>query len=274
MDPQHLLTRMDAIARDAGRAIYDIWKAGCAVDTKADGSPVTVADQRAEAIIVAGLAEAAPGVPVMAEEAQAAGVETICGARFFLVDPLDGTRGFTEGGDEYTVNIALIEDGVPTLGVVYAPATGELYLGGPDGAFHGRCVPATAALDEPLTRLSVDRRTARFRGVKSRSSDGLDAFLKRAGVTEQRAASSSLKFCLVATGEADLYPRFGPINEWDAAAGHAVLRAAGGDMMTLKGAPLRYGQTPGDTLIRGFVAYGGPAAQAAARAALQPASLA
>lgn len=274
MDRSRLIAQMDATAREAGRAIYDIWKAGCAVDTKADGSPVTIADQKAEEIILAGLTAAAPGVPVMAEEAQAAGIETICGDRFFLVDPLDGTRGFTEGGDEYTVNIALIEHGVPTLGVVYAPATGELYLGGPDGAFHCRCVPASAAPDEPLTRLAVDRRTSAFRGVKSRSSDGLDAFLKRAGVTELRAASSSLKFCLVATGEADLYPRFGPINEWDAAAGHAVLRAAGGDVMTLKGAPLRYGATPGDTLIRGFVAYGGPAAEAAARAALAPATLA
>jgi len=259
---------MDAIAREAGRAIYDIWKSGCAVTTKADGSPVTIADEQAEAIILAGLAAAAPGVPVIAEEAQAAGDQTRGGTRFFLVDPLDGTSGFTEGDAEFTVNVALIEDGVPTLGVVYAPATGELYLGGPDGAFHARCLPATAALDEGPSRIVVDQRTSGLRGVKSRTSDGLDAFLKRAGVTQMRQASSSLKFCLVATGEADLYPRFGPINEWDAAAGDAVLRAAGGGMMTLKGALLRYGQTPGDTLIRGFVAYGGAGAEAAARAAL------
>jgi 3'(2'),5'-bisphosphate nucleotidase len=265
---------MDAIAREAGRGIYTIWKAGCAVTTKADGSPVTIADQEAEAIICAGLAEAAAGIPVMAEEAQAAGIETLCGARFFLVDPLDGTRGFTEGGTEYTVNIGLIENGVPTHGVVYAPATGELYLGGPDGAFHTRCDPATAEPFEPRTRIGVDRREKNFRGVGSRSSQGLERFFDRAGVVETRKASSSLKFCLLASGEADLYPRFGEINEWDAAAADAVLRAAGGGMMRLNGAPVLYGQTPGDTLICGFVAYGGPASQAAARAALDLPTLA
>jgi hypothetical protein len=125
---------MDAIARDAGREIYAIYRAGFDVVTKSDGSPVTIADQRAEEIILAGLRAAAPGVPILAEEEVAAGIETDCGRRFFLVDPLDGTRGFTEGGAEFTVNIALVEDGAPVLGVVYAPATGVLYLGGPDGA--------------------------------------------------------------------------------------------------------------------------------------------
>lgn len=265
---------MDAIAREAGRAIHTIWKAGCAVSTKADGSPVTIADQEAEAIICAGLAKAAPGIPVMAEEAQAAGIETLCGARFFLVDPLDGTRGFTEGGAEYTVNIGLIENGIPTHGVVYAPATGDLYLGGPDGAFHTRCDPATAEPLEARTRLAVDQRARNFRGIGSRSSQGLERFFARAGVIETRKASSSLKFCLIASGEADLYPRFGEINEWDAAAADAVLRAAGGGVMRLDGAPVLYGQTPGDTLIRGFVAFGGTAARSAARSALDLPALA
>lgn len=260
---------MDRLARDAGRLIREIRLAGCETITKKDGSPVTVADQRAEALILAGLRVLAPETPIVSEEATEAGAKVQCGDRFFLVDPLDGTRGFTEGGAEYTVNIALIEDGAPVLGVVYAPATGALYLGGPDGALSARCDKSTAKPTAPLRRIQVTADPADLRGIKSRTSDGVEPFLKRAGAKAVIAASSSVKFCMIAAGEADLYPRFGPVSEWDAAAGDAVLRAAGGGVMNLKGAPLVYcGQTGEAALVRGFVAYGGAKAEAAARAAL------
>ncbi len=260
------------LALAAGREIMAVRTAGFDAQTKLDGSIVTIADQRAEAIIEAGLAKLAPGVPMIGEEAVADGRIPECGARFFCVDPLDGTRGFAKGGDEFTVNIALIENAEAVVGVVYAPATGELYAGEPGRAIKAQCDIATATLATPLTPIATAPRPAQWRLVASEHSG-------RNGETEDfRAslnagalvhASSSIKFCRVAEGAADLYPRFGNVSEWDAAAGHAVLRAAGGGIIRLDGSPLHYGTNPGDFLVHGFVAYSGDDAKAAALNALK-----
>lgn len=251
-----------ALAIDAGREILAVRAAGFDAQKKLDGSLVTLADQRAEAIIEAGLARLAPGVPMIGEEAVADGRIPDPGARFFCVDPLDGTRGFVNGGDEFTVNIALVEDGSPSMGVVFAPASGELYAGEPGRALGGR--------EGALAPIKVSPRPPQWRIVASdfsgRNAATGDFIAKLNGVIAH--ASSSIKFCRLAEGAADLYPRFGDVCEWDAAAGHAVLRAAGGDIMDLKGAPLRYGRREDKFYIRSFVAFSGPAAASAARDAL------
>lgn len=260
------------LALAAGREIMSVRAAGIDAKTKADGSLVTIADQRAEAIIEAGLAELEPGVPMLGEEAVAAGRIPECGARFYCVDPLDGTRGFAKGGDEFTVNIALIEDATPIVGVVYAPATGELYAGEPGKAFAGNCHPQTGQLLAPLVSINTQATlpphprvvASDFSGRNERTGKFIAALN---GVITH--ASSSIKFCRVAEGAADFYPRFGDVSEWDAAAGHAILKAAGGDIMLLDGSPLRYGGRQGDFLVHGFIAYGSAAAKNAALNALR-----
>lgn len=265
------LDDLTTLALAAGHEIMAVRAAGFDAQTKDDGSLVTIADQRAEAIIEAGLAQLAPGVPMLGEEAVAAGRIADCSGRFFCVDPLDGTRGFAKGGDEFTVNIALVENGTPTIGVVYAPATGELYAGEPGRAVATKCHPQTAQLLAPLAPIMARAiPPAQPRIVASDFSgrnERTGAFIAALnGVITH--ASSSIKFCRVAEGAADLYPRFGDVSEWDAAAGHAILRAAGGDIALLDGSPLRYGGKNGDFLIHGFFAYSGEAAKNAALAAL------
>lgn len=265
------LSALVSLARQAGEEIMRVRAAGFEAMKKGDGSPVTIADQRAEAIIEAGLAELAPDIPMIGEEAVEAGRMPETGDRFFCVDPLDGTRGFAKGGDEFTVNIALVENGTPTIGVIYAPATGELYAGEPGKSLSGKCHPQTAQLLEPVRPISTRAKLPQtprvvasdFSGRNERTGAFIDAL---GGVITH--ASSSIKFCRIAEGAADLYPRFGDVSEWDAAAGHAILKAAGGDIMHLDGAPLRYGGKNGDFLIHGFVAYSSAAAKQAALNAL------
>lgn len=260
-----------ALALAAGREIMAVRAAGFDAHTKDDGSLVTIADQRAEAIIEARLAELAPDVPMLGEEAVAAGRIANCSGSFFCVDPLDGTRGFAKGGDEFTVNIALVEDATPTIGVVYAPATGELYAGEPGKVLAGKCHPQTAQLLSPVIPISTKASlpatprivASDFSGRNERTAKFITSLN---GVITH--ASSSIKFCRIAEGAADLYPRFGDVSEWDAAAGHAILRAAGGDIMLLDGSPLHYGGKNGDFLIHGFIAYANEAAKSAALKAL------
>jgi 3'(2'), 5'-bisphosphate nucleotidase len=233
------LERIRDIALDAGRAVMEVYATDFHVAAKDDLTPVTVADQRAEALIVAALQDLAPEIPIVAEEAVAAGHVPDVGTRFWLVDPLDGTKEFIKRNGEFTVNIALVEDGVPVLGVVGAPALDLLYAGATgSGAWVER---------------SGERRDLRCRDVPAdgltvvaSASHGdpaaLDAFLQGSCVAARRAIGSSLKLCLVAAGEADVYPRFGRTMEWDIAAGHGVLAAAGGSVTDLAGAPLRYGK--------------------------------
>jgi 3'(2'),5'-bisphosphate nucleotidase len=206
---------------------------------KADGSPLTEADLRAHAAILAGLARLCPGIPVISEE-DAAHRAPDGLPRFILVDPLDGTREFLSGNGEFTVNIALVEQGVPVAGVVAAPALGRLWAGAAgQGAW---CAGAERAGRQAIAaRLPPE---AGLVAVASRShrDAATDAFLAGLSVAGLRSVGSSLKFCLLAAGEADVYPRFGPTMEWDTAAGQAVLEAAGGRVVTAEGAPLRYGK--------------------------------
>ena len=233
---------------------------------KADGSPVTLADQEAEVLILDDLRKLAPDIPVIAEEAVSRGEVPNVGSCFFLVDPLDGTREFTGGSGEFTVNIGLIEDGEPVFGIVYAPALGDMYLTlGRDSAATAKIADPAAAAKLGLSGLSLEPMRTRppaaegLTVVASRShgtSEG-EAWLESLPlpVTGRRNIGSSLKFCLVARGEADIYPRHGPTMEWDTAAGHAVLRAAGGVVTTVDGAPFRYGKTEANYFNTGFIVY-------------------
>jgi 3'(2'), 5'-bisphosphate nucleotidase len=254
--PDSLVAELRVIARQAGAAILEHYRAFDAADSadvaalsskiglrqKPDASPVTAADDDAERIILDALARLAPDVPVVSEEATArAGVlPTLVADRFFLVDPLDGTREFLKKNGEFTVNIALVERGIPVAGVVVAPALSRSWFGGLGaGAFQsgGDGTPAEMhARRAPPTGVVV---------VASRRHgdvQALDEFLATRQVEKLVQTGSSLKFCLVAAGEADVYPRFGRTMEWDTAAGHAVLLAAGGSVRTVDGAPLHYGK--------------------------------
>jgi 3'(2'),5'-bisphosphate nucleotidase len=244
-DFERLLPEIVKLAERAAAVILDHYRGDTAVRLKDDASPVTVADEAAEAVILAGLAELTPAIPVVAEETVAAGrIPELDDGPFWLVDPLDGTKEFISKNGEFTVNIALIEGSEPVLGVVLAPALGKVWWGArrhgalarDDGAHDGG-----GARGEPR-RIAVREKPARPVAVASRShaDPQTEAFLDAAGVAERISAGSSLKFCLVAEGKADLYPRFGRTMEWDTAAGHAVLAAAGGRVTTRDGAPFGY----------------------------------
>jgi 3'(2'), 5'-bisphosphate nucleotidase len=232
-----LLPGVVALAERAGALILEHYGNEVAVRAKADASPVTIADEAAEALILEGLAELTPEIPVVAEETVAAGhVPALESERFWLVDPLDGTKEFLSRNGEFTVNIALIEGREPVLGVVLAPALGKLWW----GARGAGAMLRDAAGARPIA--ARPRPAQGLVAVASRShiDPATEAFLDRAGAAERISAGSSLKFCLVAEGRADVYPRFGPTMEWDTAAGHAVLGAAGGTVTTKDGAPFRY----------------------------------
>jgi 3'(2'), 5'-bisphosphate nucleotidase len=247
------------IAAQAGALILRHYAAGVEAREKADHSPVTAADEDAEALILARLAEIAPQVPVIAEEQAAHGQLAKIGAHFFLVDPLDGTKEFLGRNGEFTVNIAEISNGLPVRGVVYAPARGRLFLGEtPGGAFEialEKDAPDFARARPIRVRLPPKSGTV---AVASRShrDAATEDFLARHGVRECISAGSSLKFCLVAAGEADIYPRLGRTMEWDVAAGHAVLRAAGGTVTGIDGAPFLYGKAAVGFENPSFVARG------------------
>lgn len=270
IDRVALLQGLVQASLEAGRAILAVYHSDFAFQLKADASPVTEADTAAEAILLAALARLAPGVPVVAEEECAAGRIPAVGDAFFLVDPLDGTKEFVRRGGEFTVNVGLVEQGAPTLGVVYAPELGRLYagdlrLGVAWSAAVGDAGPGEGGLGEgnlgegnlgPPEPLHVRTPGAAYvvAASKSHATPAIDAYLQGYAVEMRVAVGSSLKFCLLAAGEADLYPRPSPTSEWDTAAGHAVLAAAGGRVFGPDGAPLTYGK-PG-FFNPGFVACG------------------
>lgn len=246
----------------AGPAVMEEYERGCTVASKEDGSPVTSADHRAEAIICECLAKIVPTLPVCAEESMAAGAKAQVAERFLLVDPLDGTREFLANNGEFTINVALIERGAPIAGAVYAPAIGRLWVGG-EAAFTCEA-PAGAELPDQGSRRRIHTRAAPTSLVAFASRSHLDAesdsFLKRLPVGETRFAGSSLKFCLIAEGLGDVYPRFAPTMEWDTAAGDAVLRAAGGGVLDPSGRPLLYGKAERGLRNGPFIAWGDAAA--------------
>lgn len=234
-----LLPAVEIAAREAGRAILAVYDTDFSVQHKADASPVTEADTRAEACILPALARLTPGIPIVSEEAASQGPVPAVAERFWLVDPLDGTKEFIARNGEFTVNIALVVGGRPVLGVVFAPALDRLYAG---------VVGQGAWLDEAGQQRVIQCRPVPPQGctvVASRShgdARALADFLVGQRVAATCSVGSSLKFCQVAAGEADLYPRFGPTMAWDTAAGDAVLTAAGGRVCTLDGVPLAYGR--------------------------------
>jgi 3'(2'),5'-bisphosphate nucleotidase len=225
------------------RAVMAVYATDFAVRQKADDSPVSEADRNAEAEIVARLATAFPDLPVIAEEAVSEGGASVVGENFLLVDPLDGTKEFVSRNGEFTVNIALIERGEPAAGVVLAPARRVAYAGRGDTAWKA-LIAADFGSTAEWGRLAVRSAPEAPVAVASRShsNPATEEALARAGCADRRSIGSSLKFCLVAEGLADFYPRLGPTMEWDTAAGDAVLRAAGGHVVTLDGRPLAYGK--------------------------------
>lgn len=249
IDPQQIEAVFRRLAIEAGRAIMDIYNSGeLGVEAKADDSPVTLADLAADKIIRAGLIAAFPDVQLVTEEM----ASSHGGTRerlFFLVDPLDGTKEFVKRGGDFTVNIALIEDGAAIAGVVYAPAKGRLFLTSGDGATEetGAFDLDTTGATRAIRCAKPDNAALRVVASASHRDAATDEYIARYDVAEFKPAGSSMKFCLLAAGEADFYPRLGRTMEWDTAAGHAVLRAAGGDVVRHDdpGAPLRYGK-PGD----------------------------
>jgi len=255
LTPSRPLRDLIALAIDAGREIMAVYRGDFSARAKSDLTPVTEADEASERLILEALAKLDPATPVISEEAASAGRMPDVAGRFWLVDPLDGTKEFISRNGEFTVNIALIENGAPILGVVHAPALGRIFWGekgvgaaqgtiGPDGDIAWR--------DMHVRPCPADGATV----VASRShrDAATDGFLKTVKVKSLCQAGSSLKFCLVAAGEADLYPRFGRTMEWDTAAGHAVLAAAGGKVLTEDGQPLVYGKRARGYDNPGFIA--------------------
>lgn len=244
---------------EAAVAVMCVYAGEANARQKPDKSVVCDADERAEAVILAGLAERLPRIPVIAEEAASRGEKPRCGRAFILVDPVDGTREFLHKNGEFTINIALILDGVPRAGAVYAPAIGKLWMA---GAHAWSCDVAPGCALPPLAqRRPIKVRVNPAGGLtalasRSHADEKTEAFLSQLPIAERRCAGSSLKFCVVAEGEADVYPRFGPTMEWDTAAGDAVLRAAGGAVLDETGAAMRYGKAEAQYRNGSFVAWG------------------
>ncbi len=250
------------ICLQAAVPVMEVYATDFTPEQKVDKSPVTEADRRAEAVILASLSELLPDVPVLAEESFAAGVRPSVQDEFLLVDPVDGTREFVARCGEFTINIALIRKGVPIAGAVYAPALEQLYLGG-ERALSGAFKPGEAINYDRLAPIST--RTASQKGLtavmsRSHADEETRAFTRRQGVVETISAGSSLKFCKLAEGAADVYPRFGPTMEWDTAAGHAVVNGAGGMVIRPDGEPFMYGKTAQGYRNGAFIAWAKPPA--------------
>lgn len=245
-----LLVQLLPVVRTAGDAIMAIYRRGSAeVSHKADASPVTEADLAAHLVLATHLAHLLPGCQVVSEEDPASLVYRQSAERFWLIDPLDGTKEFIARNGEFTVNIALIEEGRSTLGVVYAPAIDALYWGGAGlGAF--RCIgDQTVAIN---VASAAEGHVCRVVASKSHLNEATQAMIDRLGEVNLVQAGSSLKFCRVAEGEADIYPRLAPTCEWDTAAAQAVLEGSGGAVVDLHGQPLLYGKP--DVLNPSFIA--------------------
>jgi 3'(2'), 5'-bisphosphate nucleotidase len=258
-NPGALVNMTRRIAVDAGEIIMDYFDMLIPNDIqqKDDGSPVSLADQKAEELITRRLTDITPGIPIIGEEAKDAGnLPDVSGSEYFwLVDPLDGTKEFLRGSEDFTVNIALIHKGAPVLGVVYQPAAGILYAG------HGEHTAIKWSQDtdkekEIAVRMPPEKGITVVSSRSHGKGDRLDNFLEEFKVQKHITRGSSLKICVIAEGKADLYPRLGPTCEWDTAAGHAVINAAGGCLTKLDGSPFTYGGADPDWLNPEFVVSG------------------
>lgn len=250
--PPPELCRLAEIAVEAGGEILTIYAGDFAVRSKSDESPVTEADEKAERVILERLKKHHPSIPIVSEEAAAAGHMPERGnGCFWLVDPLDGTKEFIKRSGEFTVNIGLVEAGRPVQGVVLAPVLDLLYVGCETGAWKRE---GTGAWQKIVCRQVPEEGLSVVASRSHGDPDKIAAYLKGYKIAELVKAGSSLKICRIAEGSADVYPRFGPTSEWDTAAGHAVLQGAGGRIETLAGEPLRYGKE--SILNPDFVAWG------------------
>ena len=259
MDYKTLAEELTNTVHVAGKAILDIYKSDFSVEIKQDNSPVTLADQAAEDIILKDLEHICPEIPVISEEAAADGHIPKVSERFFLVDPLDGTKEFINKRDEFTVNIGLIENNKPTFGIVYAPALQTIYFSTSPSQAH----KATLNSEEDfllrdlsdICTLPFDSEALTVVTSRSHMNEATQDYLKSYNVVSTKGAGSSLKFCLVAEGEAHIYPRLGPTMEWDTAAGHAVLNAAGGTVTREDGTPFLYAKKEENFKNPNFIAW-------------------
>lgn len=247
-------------AVSAGALIMDVYRRDFRMRMKSDASPVCEADERSEDFILQELAKICPDIPVIAEESVSKGHVPALKREFLLVDPLDGTREFASRNGEFTVNIALIRDGAPVLGALYAPAFGRLWLSAGHAAYAcdvlaGEHVPPLGGMRQIRVRV-LDGRVPVAAVSRSHLNAETQALMSRLGASEMRQAGSAMKFCLIAEGRADVYPRIGPTMEWDIAAGDAVLRAAGGLVTLLDGTALHYGRADKAFASPDFVAFG------------------
>lgn len=260
MDRNAIALQFAQLCSLVGKAIMEVYNSDFETRSKEDRSPVTDADEQAEKIILDGLKAILPDIPVLAEESFEAGFRPEIGSTFILVDPVDGTKEFINKNGEFTVNIALIEDQRPIAGCVYAPALERIYVGG-EIALAGRVVPGDAIAPDALEQIETRPDPGLGRSAvmsRSHADEKTLAFAAAHNVTETLSAGSSLKFCLLAEGRADIYPRFGPTREWDTGAGHAVLNAAGGAVLDPDGAPFLYAKVEQNYLNGAFIAWGRP----------------
>ena len=253
-DQANLGAMLADIVEEANALVLPLWRSGLAVQTKADLSPVTLADQQAEVLILARLAAAFPDIPVISEEyAGEFGTPDAIGERFFLVDPIDGTKAFVRGDEHFTVNIGYVENGVATAGAVGAPALGQIWHTTATGAVRrgprGQTTPVHVRSWSPANAIALISHTMK--------PEAREALAAQYGFTGARPVDSSIKLCLIAEGQADIYPRHGPTMEWDIAAAHAVLEAAGGSVKTPEGELFLYGKADKGFLNGWFVARGG-----------------
>lgn len=259
-DADNLTLELMSAVLEASRCEMRHFLAGVEPTAKSDSSPVTAADHEAEAILLDRLQSIAPDTPIIAEELAAAGQLPQAQQRFFLVDALDGTRYFIRGKPEFSINIALVEAGVPIYGLIYVPPTSHLYVTSADGAAYGGRV---ASVTDDFASMQLKRLQTRvpersnLMAYTSRNSAGASGeFLRELQVHGSQSRGSSEKFCLIAAGQGDVYARLGPTYEWDTAAGQAILEAAGGCVTLLDGSRLKYGKVEQDYLNPGFVAWG------------------
>jgi 3'(2'), 5'-bisphosphate nucleotidase len=259
-----LLDDLTSLVSQAAAAVMGIRAGALQTRVKADSSPVTSADEAAEAIILDGLARLVPDVAAISEEATDRTGAAAMGERYFVVDPIDGTRELLAGRNEFTVNLALVQTGVPVLGIVAAPALGLLWRTFPAGAERLQLTPGAPAGAATVRTAVRTRPLPPERPVvtvsRSHPDAETEAFLARLPGAQRVPSGSSIKLCHVAEGTADIYPRLGPTRQWDVAAGHAVVLAAGGIVTTPRGAPLTY--RPDDYMVRGYIAWGDPTAPA------------
>jgi 3'(2'), 5'-bisphosphate nucleotidase len=260
-EASRLLAAIADLVSAAGARIVELTAAGLSHRAKADRSPVTIADEAAEEILSDGLARLLPGVPVIAEEAASRNLPALPRGAYLVVDPVDGTRELVAGRSEYTVNVGLVEGATPVLGVLFAPARKALYTGADGEALRVALAPGARFDRQAASPIRARPRPARLVALVSRShpDERSERFLTQLPIERKESLGSSLKFAHLAEGAADVYARHFTVSEWDIAAGHALLVAAGGSVNAPDGKAIAYGAKRGDFLVDGFVAWGAPA---------------